>query len=260
MDFRNLSRLNIFVNILSGNFLPMTSKKRKLPILSKIYLVLIWSIKLIYVTAFTFGFFYVSGEKILRDGTVNAVVLLEITVLTIYLHCRKKLLRELIEKLNHLIEGNETLQDIIVNVVKPMEKPLAIYTIGNITAVVVWAALPFLEILRKNEFYHSDYRMPNVISKEPFSVNIFIAGIILQMIGAVHTIVRKIALDLYTMHFIFLMTAQYKYLRIKFAMIFEKETEALESSCNNVVKWSENERTIKQEMRLLTRHYEAVVE
>ncbi|KAF3430698.1 hypothetical protein E2986_12641 [Frieseomelitta varia] len=260
MDFRNLSRLNILMNILSGNFLPMTSRKRKLSILSKIYLIFIWPIKLIYITAFIFGAFNVSGEKVLRDGTVNVVVLLEITVLTIYLHCRKKLLRRLIEKLNYLIEGNESIQDIIVNIVKPIEKPLTIYTIGNITAVVIWATLPFLEILRKNEFYYSDYRMPNVISKEPFSVNIFIAGIILQIIGAIHTIVRKISLDLYTIHFIFLMTAQYKYLRIKFATVFEKETEASESSCNNIVKWSENERIIKQEMRLLTRHYETVVE
>ncbi|KAK1125362.1 hypothetical protein K0M31_005732 [Melipona bicolor] len=216
--------------------------------------------KLVYLAAHILGLFCVPREKALKDGTVNAVVSLETITLIIYLHCHKKLLRGLIEKLNHLIEDNETLQDVTVNIVKPIEKPLIIYTIANTTAVIVWIALPFLEIFRKNEFYYSDYRMPNVLSKEPFSVNIFIAGIILQMFGGVYTIVRKISLDLYTMHFIFLMTAQYKYLRIKFTTIFQKETEALGSSYNNIIKWSENEMTIGEEMRLLTRHYETVVE
>ena len=260
MDFRNLNRLNNFVNILSGNFLPMTSKKTKLPVLFKIYSIIVWSIELVYLAATILGLFYVPREKALKDGTVNAVVSLEIIILIIYLHYRKKLLRGLIEKLNHLIEGNETLQDVAVNVVKPIEKPLTIYVIGSITAVVVWIALPFFEIFRKHEFYYSDYRMPAVISKEPFSANIFISGVVLEIIGGTYTIIRKIGLDFYTIHFILLMTAQYKYLKIKFATIFEKESEALGSSYNNIIEWSENKKTMKLEMRLLTRHYGTVIE
>lgn len=260
MDFRNLNRLNNFVNIISANFLPMTSKETKLPVLFKVYSIVAWLTELVYLATCILGLVCVPREKALKDGTVNAVVSLETITLIVYLHCRKKLLRGLIEKLNRLIKGNETLQDVSVDIVKPIEKLLTIYIISSITAVIVWIGLPFLEIFRKNEFYYSDYRMPAVVSKEPFSVNVFIIGGILQIIGGVYTIVRKIGLDLYTMHFIFLMTAQYKYLRIKFATIFKKGTEDLESSCNNIIKWSENEKAVKQEMRLLTRHYETVVE
>ena len=260
MDFCNVNRLNIFVNILSGNFLPMTSKKTKLPIHFKIYSIIIWLIELIYLTACIFALFCVPSEKALRDGTINLIVLLEIIVLSIYLHNRKNLLRELIGKLNHLIEDNEMLQDMTLRTVKPIVKPLTIYTIANTTAVTVWVALPFFEIFRKNEFYYSDYKVPVVISKDPFSTGIFIGGVVLQILGAAYTIIRKIGLDLYTMHFIILMTAQYKYLRIKIATIFKQEPETLH---NNIVKRnvsSENKRTINHEMRLLTRHYETVVE
>ncbi|KAF3430700.1 hypothetical protein E2986_12642 [Frieseomelitta varia] len=260
MDFRNSNRLNIFVNVLSGNFLPMTSKKTKLPILFKIYSIIVWLIELVYFTACIFGLFCVPREKALKDGTVNLIVLLEIIVLSVYLHSRKNLLHELIGKLNHLIEDNEMLRDITLSIAKPIVKSLTIYTIANTTAVVVWIALPLLEILRKNEFYYSDYGVPAVISNEPFSTGIFIGGVALQILGAAYTIIRKIGLDLYTMHFIILMTAQYKYLRIKIATIFKQEPETL---CNNIVKRnisSGNERTISHEMRLLTRHYETVVE
>ncbi|CAD1468813.1 unnamed protein product [Heterotrigona itama] len=260
MDFRSLNRLNNLVNTLSGNFLPMTSKKTKLTVLFKIYSIIVWFIELVYLAACILGLFCVPREKALKDGTVNAVVSLEIITLIIYLHCRKRLLRGLIEKLNRLVEGNETLQDVTVNVVKPIEKSLTIYVIGSITAVIVWIALPLVEISRKNEFYYSDYRMPAVISKQPFSANIFIGGVVLEIIGGTYTIVRKIGLDFYTIHFILLMTAQYKYLRIKFATTFKREPQVLESSYNNVIKWSGDERTIKLEMKLLTSHYETVVE
>ncbi|KAK9298117.1 hypothetical protein QLX08_008439 [Tetragonisca angustula] len=260
MDFRNSNRLNIFVNVLSGNFLPMTSKKTKLPILFKIYSIIVWLIELVYLIACIFGLFCVPREKALKDSTVNLIVLFEIIVLSIYLHNRKDLLRELIGKLNRLIEDNEMLQEITLSIAKPIVKSLTIYTIANTTAVVVWIALPLLEILRKNEFYYSDYGVPAVISNEPFSTGIFIGGVALQILGAAYTIIRKIGLDLYTMHFIILMTAQYKYLRIKIATIFKQEPETLH---NDIVKRnisSRNERTISHEMRLLTRHYETVVE
>ncbi|KAK1125364.1 hypothetical protein K0M31_005734 [Melipona bicolor] len=152
------------------------------------------------------------------------------------------------------------LQDITLSTVKPIVKSLTIYTIANTTAVIVWIALPLLEIFRKNEFYYSDYGVPTVISKEPFSTGIFISGVALQILGAAYTIIRKIGLDLYTIHFIILMTAQYKYLRIKIATIFKQEPETLH---NNIIKQNisfGNKRTISHEMRLLTRHYETVVE
>lgn len=258
MDFRNLSRLNVLMNIISGNFLPMTSRKRKLPIVYKIYWTFTWLTELVYLTAFIFGVFSVPIEKALRDGTVNAVIALEIITLRIYLHCRQNLIRRLIEQLNRLIEGNEILQSITVSTMKPIEKPLTVYTVGNVITTTVWTLLPFLEIFRKNEFYYSDYQIPGVISKEPFSIDIFVTGVILQSIGGAIQNVRKMSLDLYTMHFIILMTAQYKYLRIKFATIFEQECGTLKGLYHDI-RENVSSGTIKQEMGLLIRHYGTVV-
>ncbi|CAD1468812.1 unnamed protein product, partial [Heterotrigona itama] len=260
MDFRGLNRLNIFVNILSGNFLPMTSKETKLTVLFKIYSIVVWLIELVYLAACILGLFCVPKEKALRDSTINLIVLFETIVLSVYLHNRKTLLRELIGKLNNLIEGNEMLQDMTVRTVKPIVRPLTIYTIANTTAVTVWIALPLLEIFRKDQFYYSDYGVPAAISNEPFSTGIFIGGVVLQILGAACTIIRKIGLDLYTMHFIILMTAQYKYLRIKIATIFQQEPGTLHI---DIVKRNispGDKGTVKHEMRLLTRHYETVVE
>ncbi|XP_043507983.1 uncharacterized protein LOC122527671 [Frieseomelitta varia] len=221
MDFRNLSRLNVLMNIISGNFLPMT-------------------------------------KKALRDGTVNAVNALEIFTLRIYFHCRKNLIRRLIEQFNRLIESNETLRGITSSTMRPIEKPLRVYTVGNVIATTIWTLLPFLAILRKNEFYYSDYQIPGVISKEPFSINIFITGVILQSVAGGIQTVRKISFDLYTMHFIILLTAQYKYLRVKFATIFEQECGTLKGLYDDI-RENVSSGTIKREMRLLIRHYGLVV-
>lgn len=258
MDFRNLNRLNVLMNIISGNFLPMTNRKRKLPIAYKVCWAFTWLTELVYLTSFIFGVFSVPIEKALRDGTVNVVVTLEIITLRIYLHYRKNLIRRLIDQLNRLIESNETLQDITISTMRPIEKPLTVYTVGNVITTTIWTLLPFLEIFRKNEFYYTDYQIPSVISKEPFSVNIFITGVILQSVGGAIQNLRKMSMDFYTMHFIILMTAQYKYLRLKFATIFEQECETLKG-LHDDIRENVSSETIKREMRLLIRHYGIVV-
>ena len=96
MNFQNLNRLNTFVNVVSGNILPITDIKKELSIVLKIYSILVWMIELAYLAACILGLFNVSRERALKDSTVNIVISLEVFILIVYLHNRKKLLRGLI--------------------------------------------------------------------------------------------------------------------------------------------------------------------
>ncbi|XP_076749846.1 uncharacterized protein LOC143422804 [Xylocopa sonorina] len=255
MDFQNLNYLNAFVNMLSGNFLPVTNKKTKIPNLLKIYIMITWLIQVMYVVACTLGLFNAPRERVLKDGTVNILVFFEVIVLTIYLHNHKEFLHELIGKLNGILAVNdEVLKQVTINTVKPLEKPLKIYTISSISSVMVWTSLAFVKVFQKNEFNYTDYQIPAVISKEPFPIGIFIGGVLLEIFGGGYTIIRKISLDLYTMHLILLMTAQYKYVRIKLATILQRGRDTTVNLDSDITYY------VEEELRLLTRHYETVVE
>ncbi|XP_076634847.1 uncharacterized protein LOC143348466 [Colletes latitarsis] len=264
MDFENLNRLNGLVNTLSANMLPLTNKKINMPIYLRVYSIIVWTIELIYLTICILGLLHVPKERALQDSTVNIVVTLEVFLMIIYLSNRKTMLRRFIEKMNNTFAiGNETLKFITIQTLKPLEKPLKVYTIASIGTVIIWTALPLVQIFNKNEFYYVDYRIPAVLSKEPYSVNIFIGGVVLECFGALFAIARKVSLDLYTMHLILLMTAQYKYLRFQFQAILQSKLESLKGSNNDAAQRNvscKGKNSIKQELRLLTYHHGIVVE
>ena len=251
MNFQNLNRLNALANVVSGNFLPMTNINEKSSVISKIYFVIVWIIQLMYLASCTLGLFNVSWERALKDGTVNMVLLLEVIILNVYLHSRKKLLRELIGKLNQiLINEDEIFRNVTISTTKMLEKPSRIYIIVNVISIIVWISSPLIKLFQKDEFYHEDFVMPAVFSNQPFSTGVFISGVFLQLFGGEYLLFRKISLDLYTMHLNLLITSQYKYLRIKFATILKENGESAK----------DNNKTIRQEMKLLIRHFETVIE
>ncbi|XP_031771865.1 uncharacterized protein LOC100863329 isoform X2 [Apis florea] len=260
MNFQNLNRLNAFANMISGNFLPMTNINEKSSIVSKIYFVIVWIIQLIYLAACTLGLFNVPWERSLKDGTVNMVLLFEVIILNIYLHSRRNLLRELIGKLNHvLINEDEMFRDVTISTIKTLEKPLRIYILVNVTSIMVWISSPLIKLFQKNEFYYEDFTMPVVLSEQPFSTGVFICGVFLQLFGGEYLLFRKISLDLYTMHLNLLITAQYKYLRIKFATVLKEKGETFGKDTWQNIPY-DDDTTIRQEMKLLTRHFETVIE
>ncbi|XP_029035125.2 uncharacterized protein LOC114872255 isoform X4 [Osmia bicornis bicornis] len=258
MNFLTLSRLNAFMNIISGNMLPVTSKKTNLPINLKIYWVIVWMIQLSYLTACILGIHYVPTENSLKDSTVAMAVTVEAITLSVYMNSRKNLLRQLIEQLNETLkEGDEMLRTITMETVNPLQKVLKMYTIGSIGSVNIWILLQFVKMTRK-EFYYVDYRVPAVFSAEPFSINVFLAGGMLVCMGSTYAIAKKVSLDLYMIHLVRLMTAQYKYLRIRFAMILRHNLKNVEEDVWQSVPWKE-EQNVKQEMRMLTCHYESII-
>nr|XP_033324498.1 uncharacterized protein LOC117219444 [Megalopta genalis] len=247
-SFQSLNRWNDLMNTLSGNFLPVTSEETKMPVILKLYVAMIWTIELTYLGACTVGIFYVPKEKALRDGTVNFVVTFDIFFFLPILYSNKDTLQGLIGTLNKIFAAEGSmLTTTVTQLLEPMMRVQKIYIIGSGTALLAWTTLPLAGLFYKKEFYCADYQVPMALSKEPFSVAIFVAGTALQMVGGVVTFIRKASLDVYTIHWILLMTAQYKYMELKFISILEKDTTSIAKD------------TITEEMRLLTRHHNTVV-
>ncbi|XP_076666303.1 uncharacterized protein LOC143367912 isoform X2 [Andrena cerasifolii] len=191
------------------------------------------------------------------------VVSLEVIVQLVYLHNRKNLIRELIGKLNGVLAADNEMRNTALVTVKSMERPLKFYVIACVSTVVSWTSLPLMEIFRKSQFYYTDYRVPAALSREPFSVGVFAGGVVLESFGSLYTIFRKVSLDIYTIHFILLMTAQYRYLRIKFVTVLRSRNGSSKGSSNGEL-WEHlvcgNGGAVRKEMRLLTRHHSLVVE
>ncbi|XP_076647565.1 uncharacterized protein LOC143356067 isoform X1 [Halictus rubicundus] len=247
-NFESVNRWNVFMSMLSGNILPMTSEKTKMPVILKLYVAAIWTIELAYLSACVAGIFYVPKEKALRDSTVNFVVTIDILFLLPILYSNKDSLKKLIRTLNEIFAANDkTLRTTVTRLLAPLMRVQQIYIIGSAAALFAWTMLPLIAILHKNQFYCTDYQIPMILAKEPFSVAIFVAGTALQIVGGVITFIRKASLDVYTMHWILLMTAQYKYMELKFISILEKDTASMAKG------------TVSQELRLLTQHHKTVV-
>ncbi|XP_054016195.1 uncharacterized protein LOC128896758 isoform X1 [Hylaeus anthracinus] len=266
MDFKNLNSFNVLVNTLSTNLLPLTKEKTSLSTLLKVYWILVWTMELVYLTVCILGLLYVPKERALQDSTVNILVSSEVIVMIVYLSNRKGMICALIEKLNNILDTDDkTLKSTIIQTLKPLEKPLKIYAIASVGTVAVWAALPLIRIFKQSEFHYVDYRIPAALSKEPFSISVFIGGVVLECLGSLYSIARKVSLDLYTMHLILLMTAQYKYLRIEFEKVLRKEVQdcgrlnRLDKDGSLDKMFSKDEEVTRQRLRVLTRHHGAVV-
>ncbi|XP_053989534.1 uncharacterized protein LOC128882018 isoform X2 [Hylaeus volcanicus] len=267
MDFKNLNSFNVLVNTLSTNLLPLTKEKTSLSTLLKVYWILVWTMELVYLTVCILGLLYVPKERALQDSTVNILVSSEVIVMIVYLSNRKGMICALIEKLNNILDTDDkSLKSTIIQTLKPLEKPLKIYAIASVGTVAVWAVLPLIKIFKQSEFHYVDYRIPAALSKEPFSISVFIGGVVLECLGSLYSIARKVSLDLYTMHLILLMTAQYKYLRIEFEKVLRKEVQdcgrlnRLDKDGSLDKMFSKDEEVTRQRMRVLTRHHGAVVE
>ncbi|XP_076287621.1 uncharacterized protein LOC143212585 [Lasioglossum baleicum] len=247
-NFQSVNHWNVLMNMLSGNFLPVTSEGTKMPVILKLYVAMIWAIELTYLSGCIAGTFYVPKEKALADSTVTFVVTCDFFLILPIMYSNKDSLKRLIGTLNKIFAVNDPmLRPIVTELLTPLMRLQQIYIIGSAAAVFAWTMLPLIAIFQKNQFYCTDYQVPMILTKEPFSVAIFVAGMALQAVGGVIIFIRKASLDVYTIHWIRLMTAQYKYMELKFISILEKDSTSMTKD------------TVAQEVRLLTRHHKTVV-
>ncbi|XP_015434712.1 PREDICTED: uncharacterized protein LOC107190428 [Dufourea novaeangliae] len=248
MNFQKLNNLNILGNIVSANMLPMTGEKTKMPTVLKLYVLVVWTFSMIYFITILYGLLKVPKDKVLKGGAINMVVMFENLFLMLHFYNNKKVLRQLIRTLNSVLTiPDEILRTVTTKTVMILQKAMKTYIIFSISALIFWMPIPVMEAFHRNQFYYEDYQLPMAVSKEPFSTQIFVAGSVFQFFGAVYSLIRKLSLDLYSMHIILLMTAQYKYLNKKF-------TSALAS---DPVPGNENQ--FRRELGGLIRHHRIVL-
>lgn len=257
MNFQNVNPLNVQLNMLSGNLLPMTSNDSTFPAVWRIYSTIIWLIEVIQTSAIIPGIMFVPKDKVLQDATVGLVVTIEVIFLLRRMHVHRSLVSQLIRKLNDILYmEDETMKIIVKSTIKSVETPLKFYCIAGTGSITVWCCLSFALIFKKKYFLYEDYRLPIVLSRQPFSIEIFLLGNFIASIASVYMFIKKVALDVYMINLILLITAQYRYIAVKLAVLFGEGISQNESQKKNTFP----EDSLKRELKVLCRHHNAVIQ
>ncbi|XP_028048888.1 uncharacterized protein LOC118644024 [Monomorium pharaonis] len=259
MDFQNRNSLNVRLNRVSGNLLPMTSNDSPFPVAWRIYSAVIWLIETIYISAIIPGILYVPIDKALRDGTVGMVVIIEVFFLLRQMHVHRDLVTQLIQKLNEILRvGDKTMKFIVDSTLRPVDVPLKFYCIAGTISLAMWCCISFASILKKKYFFYEDYRVPIVLSKQPFSIEIFLLGNCIVTIASVYIFIKKVALNVYMINLVLLVTAQYRYIAVKLATIFRENI--LQSQHDEFEKEYSNVNSLAiLKLKALCRHHNAIV-
>jgi len=255
MDFQNVNSLNVRFNLLSGNLLPI-NRDSPFSFFWKIYKVFVWIFEVTLAIAMVPGCIYVSREKALKDGVICYVVLIEMFFMILRIDARRSLVHQIIQKLNEILyTADETMKNIVTTTLESVKIPLNFYWSAGLIGIIPWYCMPFVLVFEKNLFYYEDYRIPAAFSKQPFSVTIFQLGNLFILISAIYMFLKKVSVEIYTVHLILMITAQYRYIALKMAVILEEE---------NVGEFRkkrspEFDRNKENEIRILCRHHNDVV-
>ena len=142
------------------------------------------------------------------------------------IYARKDLMLLLIQKLNRMLHtADETMKNIVTETLNPIKAPLNFYWTTGTMSIIAWHLITFLVIFEKNLFYYEDYRVPAGFSKQPFPLKVFLSGGLFILLGMVYSFIKKVSAEIYTVHLILMITAQYRYIAEKIAMIFQEENE-----------------------------------
>ncbi|KYM99041.1 hypothetical protein ALC62_10233 [Cyphomyrmex costatus] len=261
MDFQNVNPLNVKLNRFSGNLLPMTSDDSLFPAAWRIYSAVIWLIETIQTTAVIAGILIVPRNKALQDATVGLVVTIEVFFLLKQMYMYRVLVTQLIQKLNEILcSEDNTLKIIVRSTLKPVEIPLKFYCIAGTGSILVWCCMSFTVIFEKNYFLYEDYRLPIVLSKQPFSMEMFLLGNCIATIASVYMFIKKVALDVYMINLVLLVTAQYRYIAVKLTTIFRENIP--QDQHNKFVKEysTVDSLAVLMKMKALCRHHNTVVQ
>jgi len=260
MNFQNVNPLNVQLNRVSGNLLPMTSDDSLFPVVWRIYSVVIWLIEAIQTSAIIPGILFVPSNKALQDATVGIVVTIEVFFLLRQMHVHRNLITQLIQNLNKILSvEDKTMKIIVRSTLKPVEVPLKFYCMAGTGSLMVWCCISFALIFKKKYFFYEDYRLPIVLSKQPFSTEIFLLGNCIATIASMYMFIKKVALDVYMINLVLLVTAQYRYIAIKLATIFRENTP--QNQCNeSEEEYSPLDSLTVLKMKALCRHHNAVIQ
>ncbi|XP_014471382.1 PREDICTED: uncharacterized protein LOC106742699 [Dinoponera quadriceps] len=203
MDFRNINMMNFWMNLISGNLLPMTSDNSSFPLFWKLHGVLAWSFVMVYACGLISGCVFMPGEKALTDGMISMVIIIEVSVMIMRIHTQKTLVQELIQKLNdNLCIQDEMMQDVLTTTLKSMKAPLQFYWVVGAIGICMWCCVPLPLALQKNTFYYVDLKSPVVYYKEPYSTVVFLLINIVVLFNNMYLFFKKVAVDVYMTHLI----------------------------------------------------------
>ncbi|KAL6259515.1 hypothetical protein P5V15_009432 [Pogonomyrmex californicus] len=257
MDFQNVNLLNIRLNLLSGNLLPMTNLNSSFPFFWKIHSIFTWMLTTIMAILIIPGCIYVSIEKALKDGMICLAIFTEMSFMILRIHSRKDVVYELIRKLNEILHtADEAMKNVVTATLEPVRVPLNFYWSGGVASIIVWICMPLLLVFERNLFFYEDYRIPVVFSVQPFSFKIFLLGSLFLVIGSIFLFLKKVGVDVYMVHLILMMTAQYRYIATKIAIIFQEEYNSIESQKKHL---SGLDRRKEKKIKALCRHHNEII-
>jgi len=250
MDFQNVNPLNMKLNKLSGNLLPMTDRDSPFTLFWKLYGVFVTVIELLMMIVLICGCAHVSRRKLLHDGFICLSATVEMIFMITQIHIRRHLLRQLIRKLSSILyAADENLRNIVTRTLRPIQIPLAFYAIAGVISSMVWCFLPVLTLEKKNVYWNEDYKMPAFFPNEPHLLKTFILYNLFLTLTGGYLNLKKVAVDVYMIHLVLLMTAQYRYIRLKTTMIFRDRTEngnkVFEERCSSEVDWMQEKKMIE---------------
>ncbi|XP_032668140.1 uncharacterized protein LOC116842689 [Odontomachus brunneus] len=259
MDFQNVNPLNAQLNKLSGNLLPMTGDDPLFPIAWRVYSTVVWLMEVVQVSAIIPALMYVSREKILQDATVGVVISVEAFFLFARMHAHRDLVSRLIRKLNDFLsERDDVMESIVRSTLKPVQTPLKFYWIAGSVSVFVWCCMSFVPVLGRRHFFYEDYRVPVAFSRQPFSLDVFLVGNLIVTVSSIYIFTRKVAMDVYMINLILLVTAQYRYVSTRLTALFRES-----SSQNQRVKspkgYSDANSWAETEMKDLCRIHNTII-
>ena len=201
------------------------------------------------------GCIYVPMEKALKDGLHAIVVFMEILFAVLQICTRRNLAYQLIQKLNEILHiADETMKNVVIATLEPVKIPLNFYLSSGIVAIIGWSCMHFVLIFEKNLFCYEDYRMPAVFSKQPFSFKIFLLGDLFILIVTICMFVKKVSIEVYTMHLVLMVTAQYRYIALKIAIICQEKNGDGKSRHSPKHYWKK-----EKEIKALCRHHNDVI-
>lgn len=224
MDFRNVNPMNSKMNLISGNLLPLAINE-PFSTVWRVYQAVIILLEITYVAAMIAGFTLVPLKKTLSDGVLTAIISLEAISMRVGLFARKKLIMRVIREMNDILRtADEIMENEVRSALKTIMTPFAIYGMVSVISIIVWTVQPVTLIFERSSFLYVDYNLPTAFSRsEPFSSRVLVSSSILMTFGGVYLFLKKFSVDIYMMHLVLLLTAQYRYMSVKYKMFFHAE-------------------------------------
>ncbi|XP_043269121.1 putative odorant receptor 92a [Venturia canescens] len=226
--FRGSNDLNSLVNFLSGNLFPLGDKGKELGFLSRLWVIIAWSLKVTYFTTGLLGSFYfaeLTTEEIFKKMGGMGALLVELIVPTAYLNFRRKELESLIDQYNLILIDSDDLRRCVHDTLEPYMKGMKYYMVACFTAACAWSAAPLLQLINNDQFSYADFTIPAYVPGEPFGKMVFVAGVIFQIFGSCSINLGVMSVDLYVIHFIAVLAALYEFVSEEVTRAIRDEKE-----------------------------------